>query len=236
MTRAKNVSPQTDQHMKAREAYVRSGRLPLNLMIRKGLGSALLDPWMLPIRYLPGLIGMKLRQVFYRRMLGAMGIGCVLDVGISMPVPANIYLSDFVYLDQYTQLVAPKGYIRIGRRCHIAQFVVMTGHAGVEISDYVAIASGAKLYSLSEWPGDGKRICGPMIPQEQRALKEGPICIRKDAFIGANAVILPGVTIGEGAVIGANTVIQRDVKPWSVVVGIPPRVVAMRDPVTVEDV
>jgi acetyltransferase-like isoleucine patch superfamily enzyme len=222
--------------MRARETYVRSGKLPLDVAIRKGLRSMLVDPWMLPVRYLPGPIGMKLRQVAYRAMLGSMGTGCVLDVGVSIVIPANVHLSDFVYLDQYIQLVAPEGHIRIGRRCHIAQFSVITGHAGVEIGDYVAIASGAKLYSLSEWPGNGKRICGPMIPQGQRGLKSGPICIEKDAFVGANAVIMPGVTIGEGAVVGANTIVHRDVKPWTVVVGFPPKIVGRRQPVTVEDV
>ena len=75
-----------------------------------------------------------------------------------------------------------------------------------------------------------------MIPQEQRALKAGTICIGKDAFVGANAVIMPGVTIGQGAVVGANTTVHRDVKPWTVVMGFPPKIVGMREPVTVEDV
>lgn len=51
--------------------------------------------------------------------------------------------------------------------------------------------------------------------------RKGKITIRQDAWLGAGAVILPGVEIGEGAVVGANSVVTRDVPPYTVVGGIP---------------
>ena len=51
--------------------------------------------------------------------------------------------------------------------------------------------------------------------------KKGKITIGKDAWIGAGAVILPDVQVGEGAVVGANSVVTRDVPPYTVVGGIP---------------
>lgn len=52
-----------------------------------------------------------------------------------------------------------------------------------------------------------------------------PIRIEDDSWIGANAVILPGVTIGRGSTIGAGAIVSRDIPPYSVAVGIPARVV-----------
>ncbi len=225
----------SQEDLEARESFVKTGKLPTSLMLKRGIQSLVSDPWLLFVRYLPGPIGFKLRQLWYGHSFGSMGKGCVIDVGTSFPSPGNIFLSDFVYIDQYCQFISPEGYIRIGRRCHIAQFCVILGHGGVEISDFVGIASGTKIFSLSEWPGDGKRICGPMIPMAQRGLRKGKITIGRDAFLGANSVIMPGITIGEGAVIGANSVILTDVEPWSIVMGNPSRVVGRRDPVTVID-
>ena len=51
--------------------------------------------------------------------------------------------------------------------------------------------------------------------------KKGKITIEKDAWIGTGVVILPDVTIGEGAVVGANAVVTKDVPPYTVVGGIP---------------
>ena len=53
--------------------------------------------------------------------------------------------------------------------------------------------------------------------------KKGKIIIEKDAWIGTGAVVLPGVRIGEGAVVGANSVVRKDVPPYTVVGGVPAR-------------
>jgi len=60
----------------------------------------------------------------------------------------------------------------------------------------------------------------------------GPIVIESDAWIGAGAIILPGVRIGRGAVVGAASVVTRDVPPLSVVAGQPAKVVRMLEPAT----
>jgi putative colanic acid biosynthesis acetyltransferase WcaF len=56
----------------------------------------------------------------------------------------------------------------------------------------------------------------------------GEIVVGADAFLGARAFILPGVTIGEGALVGACAVVSKDVPPWSVVAGNPARVIGTR--------
>ena len=92
------------------------------------------------------------------------------------------------------------------------------------------------MYSHSEAIVGGKRMSGPMIPEDQKGMRSAPIVIGKDALIGINAVVLPGVTIGEGAIVGANSMVNRDVKDWEIVFGSPAKRVAMRPRVTVRDV
>lgn len=65
----------------------------------------------------------------------------------------------------------------------------------------------------------------PLIIQKPIPMKEGPIHICKNAHIGSRAVILPGVTIGEGACVAAGAVVTKDVPAFSVVAGIPAKVI-----------
>ena len=67
------------------------------------------------------------------------------------------------------------------------------------------------------------------ITSPRMALVTKPIRIESQAWVAAKATILPGVTIGEGAVVGACAVVAKDVPPWSVVVGNPARVVGKRE-------
>ena len=141
-----------------------------------------------------------------------------------------------MWIDKNVRLIANWGSISIGRRVHVAENSIISGGGHVEIADYVGIARGACIYSHSEAPVGGKRMSGPMVPEYQKGMKSAPVRIRKDAFIGANAVILPGVTIGEGAIVAANSLVRKNVKDWEIVFGVPAKPVGTRPKVTVEDI
>ncbi len=217
-----------------RENYVRTGRLPLGRSAWLAVRDAVVQPFWLPIKLLPGVVGLKLRQWIYRVRLAGMGRHSLIEVGVGIQAPERVRIGDFTLIDKYCQLNAGDGSIAVGSRCHLAPFTVVLGHGGVVIEDYVGVAAGAKIYSISEWHGGGKRLAGPMIPAEHRGLRVGPVRLEQDSFLGANAVVLPGVTVGRGAVVGANTVVARDVPPWTVVLGVPAVPVGTRDPVTVD--
>ena len=232
---ADNRSQKTSERRQIRDAYITSGRVPLGMMLRVGLRDLLIQPFWLPLKYMPGAVGMKIRQLIYRLRLDQLGTGSLVDLGVEIATPKSIQIGRFSLIDKYCSLLPGEGRITIGDRCHIAPWVTILGHANVTVGDYISIASGAKIYSISEWPGDGKRLAGPMIPQDQRGLRMGPINIERDVLVGAQAVIMPGVTIGEGAVVGANSVVTHDVPPWTIVAGLPAKPIGKRDPVTVED-
>jgi acetyltransferase-like isoleucine patch superfamily enzyme len=63
-----------------------------------------------------------------------------------------------------------------------------------------------------------------MAPKSERAVVEKRVRIEDDAFIALNSIVLPGVTIGEGAVVGAGSLVTKDIPPWKVAVGVPAKV------------
>ncbi|MBO5051103.1 MAG: transferase [Clostridia bacterium] len=68
------------------------------------------------------------------------------------------------------------------------------------------------------------------IPMREQGMKEiCPVTIGNDVWIGGRVIILPGVTIGDGCIIGAGAVVTRDIPPYSVAVGVPARVVRRRE-------
>ena len=214
--------------LRMRDSYLTTGSVPFGMALRKGLASVLFDPWRMVLRHLPGPIGFVTRRRYYKRRLGAMGRGVLVDPDVEISDPRNVYLDDFCYLGKGSQLIVPEGYIKIGKRCHVLGRIL--GHGGVEIGNYVAI-NGMVLSATDSHQG-GFRMAGPMLPAEQRHLRLGKVRIEDDAFIGNYSIVMPGVTIGQGAIVGPHSLVVADVKPWTVVMGSPARVVAQRDPVT----
>jgi len=88
----------------------------------------------------------------------------------------------------------------------------------VSIGDRVAISPRVTLV-VSSRPNYSR--IAPYVPVEH-----GPITIESDAWIGTSVVILPGIRIGEGAVVGANSLVTRDVRPYTIVGGSPARVIS----------
>jgi len=104
--------------------------------------------------------------------------------------------------------------VMVGSKVSIAEFVHMWGLGGITIGDNVLIASHAVITSQTH-DVNVKVYC------ESELVK--PVVLEDNVWIGAGAVILPGITVGEGSIIGAGSVVTRDVLPGSVMVGVPAR-------------
>ncbi|WP_270512741.1 DapH/DapD/GlmU-related protein [Limosilactobacillus portuensis] len=98
-----------------------------------------------------------------------------------------------------------------GKNIFINTGVTFSDLGGIYIEDDVLIGPGAKILSVNH----------PIVPQYCHQMELQPVRIKKNAWIGADAKILPGVTVGENAVVGAGAVVTKDVPANSVVVGVP---------------
>ena len=129
----------------------------------------------------------------------------------------NIDFGKNIIIDDFTLIYATNT-MKIGNYVHIACFTSLTGGAELLIDDFVAISQGCRILTgtddFVDW-GFGNST----INEKYRNTKREPIKIGKYCIIGANSVILPGVTIGEGATVGANSVVTKDFKPWGVYIG-----------------
>ena len=91
------------------------------------------------------------------------------------------------------------------------------------LGDQVGWGPGAKILGSAH---TGLPVDVPII---QTSLEIKPVRVEKWADIGTNAVVLPGVTIGQGAIVGAGAVVNRDVPPFAIVAGVPARFVHWRE-------
>lgn len=129
-------------------------------------------------------------------------------------------ICDYVYID------AGK-WVKIGKYCMITWHSIIEGGGGVLLGDRVFLGPATKLltstYEINGFYGN------EFLPEGTRGFQYGDIIINDDAYIGANSVIMPGVTIGEGAVVGANSLVDRNLKPWGIYFGNPVKLIGMRE-------
>ncbi|GIP70909.1 sugar O-acetyltransferase [Lactiplantibacillus pentosus] len=105
--------------------------------------------------------------------------------------------------------------LRLGKRVYINDNVQITDLGGISLADDVLIGPGAMLLSVNH----------PLDPVKRRAVVVEPIKVERNAWIGAGAKILAGVTIGENAVVGAGAVVTKSVPANTVVAGVPAKVI-----------
>lgn len=108
---------------------------------------------------------------------------------------------------------------KIGKDVWIGAFTLIDGSGGLEIESGCTISCGAHIYTHSSHMRD---VSG----DKTKPVERKPTKIGKCTFIGANAVILMGVTIGKHCIIGAGAVVSKDIPDYSVAVGIPAKIVA----------
>ncbi len=126
-------------------------------------------------------------------------------------------LGDYSVIESFACINNAVGDVMIGDHTRIGLHNTIIGP--VEIGSHVNLAQGITVTALNHNFGDTeKRI-------DEQGVSTNPVTIEDDVWIGANAVILPGVTIGNHCVVAAGAVVTKDVPPHSLVAGVPAKVI-----------
>lgn len=136
-------------------------------------------------------------------VIAAYNVICVLDQFENSQENSKLTIGDGTYIGESNNIRAAGGSISIGSNCLISQQVsiIATDH-GINKDELI---------------------------KSQKWVKKGDIVIGDDVWIGCSSQILSGVTIGNGAVIAAGSLVNKDVAPYSIVAGIPAKFIKYRD-------
>jgi virginiamycin A acetyltransferase len=135
-------------------------------------------------------------------------------------IGANCVIDDFVKIKH----VGGQGDIKIGQHVYINSGTVIYSGNGIDIGDNVLIGPNCSFVPVNH---NFKDTHIP-IRLQGFAPSKGGIIIENDVWLGAGVVVLDGTKIGEGSVIGANSLVSSDIPPYSIAVGNPCKIVGKR--------
>jgi len=196
---------------------------------------------------MPGALGLALRRVVYRRLLGSLGRGSTIgrDVTIRHPhkirIGSNVVIDDGVVLDAKggpgtgitigDGVVLSRGVIlsckgstiTLGEKVNMSIGCLVHAAGPVRLGRYCILAARCYLVGVGNHGMD--RLDIPMMAQPTAS--KG-LTMEDDVWLGAHVVVLDGITIGTGSVVGACSMVAKDLPAHSVAVGAPARIVRTR--------
>lgn len=131
----------------------------------------------------------------------------------------RIEIGDYVRIDDFCIL---SGKITLGSYIHISAYTSFFGGRtkGIVVEDYATVSSRCVVYACSD-DYSGDYMTNAVIPEHYTNVCEARVCIKRYSIVGSGCTILPGTTIGEGAAVGAMSLVNRNLEQWGIYVGIP---------------
>ena len=133
----------------------------------------------------------------------------------------NISIEDNVRIDGYCSVIAAgSGYVNLGSYVHIGGYCALYGGSGIIMDDFSGLSQGVRIYSGTD-DYSGEYLTNPTVPKKYTRVAQGEVVLRRHVIIGSGSVILPGITIGEGASVGALSLVNKSLDDWGVYFGAP---------------
>lgn len=132
----------------------------------------------------------------------------------------NISLGSNIRIDGNVVIAAFSGYFEMGDYIHIGGSCYLGCGGGVSLADFSGLSQGVNIYSCSD-DYSGKSLTNPTVPHEYLNVTSAPVSLGKHVIVGSGSVILPGVDIGEGASVGALSLVTKSLDAWGVYCGLP---------------
>jgi galactoside O-acetyltransferase len=149
------------------------------------------------------------------------------NVAIYEPVviiqPEAMILKNNILFTQFCFVAGGSG-LYVGNFTHFATHSSVSGGGYCILEDFVGVCAGVRIITGSD-DINGKGIPTPTIPKELqsqfRSFYRSYVHCEKHVFLGTNSIVHPGITIGEGAVVGSGSVVTKNLEPWGVYLGSP---------------
>ncbi len=216
------------------------GKRSLGALVRHELNMLLLSS-------LPGMLGLGLRKIFFPSMFGAVGKNVIFGHHLSLRMPhrifigANTMVDDFVFLSfrgekdqglrigenvllgRFTQLKVRGGDLELGNDVNIGPYCHFGTVSKLTVGEHSLFGANCYIGGVRHGFSDSSK---PIV--EQELTSRGPTEIGSDVWLGAQVIVNEGIRIGDGAIIGANAVVTKDVPAYSISAGVPARVIGQR--------
>ncbi len=165
-------------------------------------------------------------RVYGYRLAGGREIDrkCLIGRGVRIERPWTVRLGARCVLQ-------PDVWLNVGAdnaRLTIGEYTFIGRGTEIEVSESVSIGRGG-LIAPGVFITDHNHSLAPDRPMFEQTCAAAPVTIGDDVWVGANCVILPGVTIGHGAVVAAGAVVNREVPDRAIVGGVPARIIGRRE-------
>ncbi len=158
-----------------------------------------------------------------RFTFAAAGNGVQIFEPVAILRPERITLRNHIIISEFCYLAGGLG-VFVGNFVHLSAHSSISGGGCFIIEDFGGLSAGARVISgTDDFLGDGipAPAIPPVISHKYRKVTRSLVHLKRHSLLGTNVVVFPGVTIGEGAVVGAGSVVTRDLDPWGVYIGAP---------------
>ncbi|MEO8033629.1 MAG: acyltransferase [Acidobacteriota bacterium] len=176
------------------------------------------------LRHLPGGVGVRSRRLVWGRRFHSVGPGLVIEEGVVIRGAENVTLGEGVALLRGSSLYAERATCRVGNRSAIGigSMIDANENGEIAIGEDVMIAVGCVLRASNHEYRD------PSLAINRQGHTGGRIIIGNDVWLGANCVVVAGVEIADHSIVGAGAVVTKNVEPWTIVAGVPARMIGRR--------
>jgi dTDP-4-amino-4,6-dideoxy-D-glucose acyltransferase len=137
-----------------------------------------------------------------------------------------VELGDFTRVRDFVFVWGGQG-VKIGKHCDIQPHVVVWGGGVLEMHDRISVGPGSVILTAVYSHEEGLKMVDGLGEGSAKALY-GKVTIHSDVYIGANCTLMPNITVGEGAVLGAGSFVNKDCEPWGIYVGSPAKKIGTR--------
>jgi acetyltransferase-like isoleucine patch superfamily enzyme len=171
-----------------------------------------------------------LTNIKNRFLFGSYGKDVYIEPGVVINRPRYIHIGDRSFIKQHTNInihpadkKSKEGMLFLGKHVTISQGCIISAFKRIVLEDEVGMAPYGCILDNTRKPTDMTR------PHQEQDIEVGPVHIGEGSWLGYNVCILPNVTIGKRCIIGALSLVKKDIPSYCMAVGCPAKVVKRYD-------